>query len=139
MTICGIEIKGSELLLAVVTLEEGQPRHVLPAVKKLSLGDDEDVGQVKAFAREIQALVREHGIDSVAIKKRGKKGEFAGGPVTFKLEGILQLLEGCEVHLLSPQTISAQVRKQALEPPASLHKYQHEAYKSACALLLKSR
>ncbi|MBA1201618.1 DUF3010 family protein [Pseudomonas capeferrum] len=139
MNICGIEIKGSELMLAVVTLEEGLPRHVLPAIKKLGLEDDEDAGQVKAFARQIQALVREHHIDKVAIKKRGKKGEFAGGPVTFKLEGILQLLEGCEVQLLSPQTLGAQVRKHAIEPPASLHKYQHEAYKSACALLFKGR
>ncbi|MFJ4372334.1 DUF3010 family protein [Pseudomonas japonica] len=135
MTICGIELKGSEALLAVASLEAGQPVHLATTIKKIGLDDDEDAAQVRAFAARIQAFVGEHGITHLAIKKRSKKGDFAGGPVTFKLEGLLQLLDGCEVHLVSPQTITAQGKKHDLTPPAALNKYQHEAWKSACALL----
>ncbi|MFK0087168.1 DUF3010 family protein [Pseudomonas sp. NPDC090755] len=139
MKICGIEIKGSEALCAVAMLDAGQPSHAQPSIKKLALDNDEDAAQVKAFAHGVQALLSEHGITALAIKKRSKKGEFAGGPLTFKIEAILQMLEGCEVHLLSPQTVSAQAKKHNLQMPGSLNKYQHEAYKTACALLLSRR
>lgn len=137
MKICGIEIKGSEALLAVASLDAGQPVHVGVTTKKIGLEDDEDAAQVKAFAAQVKAFVSEQGIDHLAIKKRSKKGDFAGGPTTFKIEGVLQLLDNCTVELVSPQTVSAQAKKHNLELPGSLNKYQHEAYKSACAALLK--
>ncbi|MFV0926172.1 DUF3010 family protein [Pseudomonas palmensis] len=137
MKICGIEIKGSEVLLAVASLDAGQPVHVGVATKKIGLEDDEDAAQVKAFAAQVRAFVSEHGIGQLAIKKRSKKGDFAGGPTTFKIEGVLQLLDNCTVELVSPQTVSAQAKKHNLELPGTLNKYQHEAYKSACAALLK--
>lgn len=137
MKICGIEIKGSEALLAVASLDAGQPVHVGVPTKKIGLEDDEDAAQVKAFAAQVRAFVSEHGIGQLAIKKRSKKGDFAGGPTTFKIEGVLQLLDNCTVELVSPQTVSAQAKKHNLELPGTLNKYQHEAYKSACAALLK--
>ncbi|MGR4039879.1 DUF3010 family protein [Pseudomonas sp. 910_21] len=137
MSICGIEIKGSEAIFALASLQDGAPQHQALAIKKIALEDDDEAGNVRAFAVQIGAFVREHGITRIAIKKRSKKGEFAGGPTTFKIEGVLQLLEHCEVTLLSPQTINAQYKKHDFSLPASLNKYQHEAYKSACAALLK--
>ncbi|NWB93357.1 DUF3010 family protein [Pseudomonas agarici] len=137
MTICGIEIKGSEAIFALATLQNGSPEHIAVATKKIALDDDDPAGNVKAFADQIKAFVQAHGIQRIAIKKRGKKGEFAGGPTTFKIEGILQLLDNCEVTLLSPQTLNAQHKKFDFALPATLNKYQHEAYKAACAALLK--
>ncbi|WP_324834516.1 DUF3010 family protein [Pseudomonas saxonica] len=134
MTICGIEIKGSEAIFALVTADL---EHVAVATKKLALDDDEDAASVKAFAANLAAFVKAQGITRMVIKKRSKKGEFAGGPTTFKIEGILQLLDDCDVQLLSPQTLNAQFKKHAFELPATLNKYQHEAFKVACAALLK--
>lgn len=48
------------------------------------------------------------------------------------------MLDNCEVTLLSPQTINAQNKKHNFDLPATLNKYQHEAYKTACAALLKN-
>lgn len=134
MTICGIEIKGSEAIFAVAGpgLE-----HVALATKKIALEDDDEATHVKAFAAQLAGFVKSNGITRIAIKKRSKKGEFAGGPTTFKIEGIIQLLDDCEVQLLSPQTLNAQYKKHAFDLPASLNKYQHEAFKAACAALLK--
>ncbi|QBF28924.1 DUF3010 family protein [Pseudomonas tructae] len=139
MKICGIEIKGSEALLAVATLDGASSVHLALPLKKLGLDDDEQADNVKAFANQARQFVAEHGISHLAIKKRSKKGDFAGGPTTFKIEGVLQLLDNCTVELVSPQTVSAQAKKHNLELPASLNKYQHEAYKTACALLLSRR
>ena len=137
MSICGIEIKGSEAIFALASLQGGTLEHQAIAVKKITLEDDDEAANVRTFAAQVRDFVREQGITRIAIKKRSKKGEFAGGPTTFKIEGVFQLLENCEVTLLSPQTINAQYKKHGYELPASLNKYQHEAYKAACAALLK--
>jgi len=137
MTLCGIEIKGSEAIIAVASLNNQTLTHVALATKKIALEDDDEAANVKAFARQVAAFVRDNGITRIAIKKRSKKGEFAGGPTTFKIEGVLQLLDGVEVTLLSPQTINAQNKKHNFDLPATLNKYQHEAFKAACSALIK--
>ncbi|AOE62661.1 DUF3010 family protein [Pseudomonas corrugata] len=137
MIICGIEIKGSEAIIAVASLDQQALSHVALNTRKIALDDDDEAANVKAFAARIQAFVAENAIERIAIKKRSKKGEFAGGPTTFKIEGVFQLLEGCDVTLLSPQTINAQHKKHDFALPATLNKYQHEAYKTACAALMK--
>ncbi|WP_339426152.1 DUF3010 family protein [Pseudomonas proteolytica] len=134
MTLCGIEIKGSEAIIAVAAPDL---THVTLATKKIALEDDDEAANVKAFASQVAAFVRDNGITRIAIKKRSKKGEFAGGPTTFKIEGVLQLLDGVDVTLLSPQTINAQYKKHSFELPATLNKYQHEAFKTACSALVK--
>ena len=137
MKICGIEIKGSEAIIAVASLDNQVLTHVALATKKIALEDDDEAENVKIFAAQVGSFVRENTIDRIAIKKRSKKGEFAGGPTTFKIEGVFQLLENCEVILLSPQTINAQNKKFDFALPETLFKYQHEAYKVACSALMK--
>lgn len=137
MKICGIEIKGSEAIIAVASFDGQALGHVALATKKIALEDDDEAANVKAFAAQVSAFVRENGISRIAIKKRSKKGEFAGGPTTFKIEGVFQLLDGVEVTLLSPQTINAQNKKHDFALPATLNKYQHEAFKAACSALVK--
>ncbi|WP_296255083.1 MULTISPECIES: DUF3010 family protein [unclassified Pseudomonas] len=137
MNICGVDIKGSEAIFAVATRASGVLEHRPLAIKKMALEDDDESGNVKAFAQQIATFVRENGIAHIAIKKRSKKGEFAGGPTTFKIETVFQLLDDCDVVLLSPQTINAQMKKHSFELPAALNKYQHEAYKVACSALMK--
>jgi hypothetical protein len=136
MSICGIEIKGSEAIFAIASLQGDALQHVAIATKKIALEDDDEAANVKAFAAQVAAFISENGISRLAIKKRSKKGEFAGGPTTFKIEGVFQLLD-CDVTLLSPQTINAQNKKHNFELPSTLNKYQHEAYKTACSALLK--
>lgn len=137
MNICGVEIKASEAIFAIASRDGAAPQHVAISTKKLALEDDDEAANVKAFAAQLRAFISDNAIQRIAIKKRGKKGEFAGGPTTFKIEGIFQLVDNCEVTLVSPQTISAQHKKHDFALPASLNKYQHEAYKAACAALMK--
>jgi hypothetical protein len=137
MNICGIEIKGSEAIIAVAAVDNLALSHVALATKKIALADDDEAANVKAFAHQVAAFVRDNGITRIAIKKRSKKGEFAGGPTTFKIEGVFQLLDGVEVTLLSPQTINAQNKKHDFALPTTLNKYQHEAFKAACSALMK--
>jgi Protein of unknown function (DUF3010) len=138
MKFCGVDIKGSEAILAIASLSKDQISHVTIDTKKIALADDDESANVKSFFELAAGFIRDNDIKHIAIKKRGKKGEFAGGPTTFKIESILQMLSNCDVILISPQTISAQVRKHAFAMPSTLNKYQHDAYCTACTALMKA-
>ena len=69
----------------------------------------------------------------ICIKKRGKKGEYAGGPDTFKMEVIIQVSNVPEVSLISPQSIAAMQKRKEIAIPDALNKYQHSAYLTGIA------
>ena len=131
MKICGVEIKGSEAIMAVIDLENDQATSLNIEPKKIALENDEDRNLVKSFFEAFSGFIRDNQIDRVVIKKRSKKGDYAGGVVTFKIEGLIQLVEGCSVDLIAPQTISATQKKKHYEPPNNLNKYQEQAFFAA--------
>jgi hypothetical protein len=133
MRICGIELKGSEARLAVVIKTEDGFEHVNVATKKIPLGDGECSIQAKSFMDTFESFCRDNSIELVCIKKRGKKGEYAGGPDTFKMEGIIQVSNVPAVKLISPQTISAMQKRGDITIPGELNKYQHSAYLTSIA------
>lgn len=133
MKICGIEFKGSEARLAAIEISDGEVSIIDIATKKLPLGDSECCVQVKSFQETFESFCRDNGIEVVCIKKRNKKGEYAGGPDTFKMEGVIQVSSVPEVKLISPQTISAMQKREEIYIPDSLNKYQHAAYLTSLA------
>lgn len=73
MTLCGIEIKGSEAIIAVASLDNQALAHIALATKKIALEDDDEAANVKAFAAQVKAFVQANAITRIAIKKRSKK------------------------------------------------------------------
>ena len=135
MPICGIEMFGSEVILALLDGCKTSFSHIDVEPKKISLSDDENAEEVKAFRNSLFAFFRENKVDLIVIKKRGKKGEYAGGPIGFKMEGIIQLYEECPVKLVAPQTISATQKKYIPSKPDTLRKYQHTAFETAFSVM----
>ncbi len=128
MKICGIELKANNIILVVLD----NKNFLDLKIKKLTLEDDEKQEDIRKFCNEFLLFLENENIEKVVIKKRAKKGNFAGGAVTFKLEGLIQLNPLCEVELLSAQTLSSFEKKNQIEFPNSLKKYQEQAY--LCAL-----
>jgi hypothetical protein len=135
MTICGIEMSASEVRLVLLQGEKENFTLINTETRKIKLTDDVDQKEVKAFRDSIFAYFHENQVTQIVIKKRGKKGDFSGGPVGFKLEGIIQLYEECPVTLVAPQTISAVQKKYDIEKPQELMKYQYTAFETALSKL----
>lgn len=135
MTICGIEMSASEVRLVLLQGEKENFTLVDTESRKIKLTDDADQDEVKAFRDSIFAYFHENQVSQIVIKKRGKKGDFSGGPVGFKLEGIIQLYDECPVTLVAPQTISAVQKKYDIEKPQELMKYQYTAFETAFSKL----
>jgi hypothetical protein len=102
LKICGIELKSN--IASLVVINDGE--YIDLKIKKIILENDENQDDIRKFCNEFLLFLEQNFIDKVVIKKRAKKGNFAGGPVTFKMEGLIQLNPLCEVELISAQTIS---------------------------------
>ena len=130
MKVCGIELKSNNAILAILDDKE----FIDIKIKKITLEDDENQDNIRKFCNEFLLFLEQNQIEKVIMKKRAKKGNFAGGAVTFKMEGLVQLNPLCEVQLISAQSISSFEKKNIVEKPSSLKKYQEQAFLAALAL-----
>ncbi|WP_419904560.1 DUF3010 family protein [Kiloniella sp.] len=134
MKLCGIELKGNEAVLAVLENTGEGPKHLDLPPRKIALGDSDKASEIVAFQNKIVEFFQANSISKIIIKKRAKKGKFAGGPDTFKMEALIQIttqfVPGLEVFLVTPQALAAMEKKNDIGMPVTLNKYQHVAYLS---------
>lgn len=135
MRICGIELKSNSAVISIIEIINGNIEYIDVKEKKMILKDDEDIKSVNDFFNSFKDFIQYYKIEKIALKKRAKKGNFAGGAVTFKIEGIIQLNGLCNVELISAQTISSYEKKNNIEYPSGLNKYQVQAYLSSLCTL----
>ena len=138
MVVCGCEISAKEVRLAVVHLDEGgnveMRRH---KTTRIELEDDTSEVDLRSFLADIQEFSREHEIDTFVIKTRAKKGRMAGGAVSFKIETLIQLVEGCKTKFVSPVALSHFAKKDLDEYPEKLPVYLKNAFLSGAYALTK--
>ena len=127
MNICGIELKANNALLVVLKNNE----YIDTKIKKIIIEDDEKQEDIRKFCNEFLDFLQKNEIEKIFIKKRAKKGNFSGGAVTFKMEGLIQLNPLCLVELISTQTVSSFEKKNQIQFPKELNKYQEQAYLTA--------
>ncbi|WP_323751406.1 DUF3010 family protein [Marinobacter sp.] len=136
MTICGVELSGSDAVVCLLSLDRGQFSLPECKVRKLSLPKNHTREDLKHFQKAFAELMKEHGVSSVAIKERMPKGKFAGGAISFKLEAALQLISDVEldVRLLTPALIKSTLASKPLPIPFSetgLKVFQETAFTAA--------
>lgn len=130
MNICGIELKSNNLILVILNDKKYQDNKI----KKIIFEDDEKQENIRKFCNEFLDFLQKNQIEKIYIKKRAKKGSFAGGAVTFKMEGLIQLNPICSVDLISTQTISSFEKKNQIVFPKELKKYQEQAFLTALCI-----
>ena len=135
MKICGIGLKSNNAIFSVVEYLNDEINFVQTKTKKVILENDEDINSILKYKNEIESFLSENKIEKIALKKRAKKGTFAGGAVTFKSEAIIQLNRICEVQFITSQAITKYTKKNEPILPKELNKYQEQAYLS-CLLLI---
>ncbi|MEA3289288.1 MAG: DUF3010 family protein [Campylobacterota bacterium] len=131
MIICGIELKANNALIALINSENNNIEYIEHKQKKISIEDDENMEHILKFSNHIKELITTYNIEKIAIKKRAKKGNFAGGAVTFKLEAIIQLNGISPVEFVSSQALNKLQKKDEIKFPSKLNKYQEQAYLAA--------
>ena len=129
MRICGCEISAQEVRLAVVYLnDEGNVEMLRLKTTRKELEDDTSEADLRSFQADLQEFSRENEIDAFVIKTRAKRGRMAGGAVSFKIETLIQLVEGCETRFVSPVALSHFAKKEVEEYPEKLPVYLKNAF-----------
>jgi hypothetical protein len=135
MRYCGADISGGDLRLAIVDGDADSYVYVATKPARISLTDDEDQALVKSFYDAIGTFMRVNNVEFIAIKKRSTKGKFAGGSITFKIEGLLQVVSGCKVALFSAPTVAAKHKSKNFGFPTGIFSYQKDAFLVACCAM----
>lgn len=138
MRVCGIELKSNYTVLTLVEFSSDDiVDYIDLKIKKITLEDDENQNSVVSYLEQINTFLNDNSVEKIVIKKRSKKGAFSGGAVTFKMEALIQLYSNAEVSLISATAISSYERKNEIQYPVSLKKYQEQAYLAILSLLSK--
>ncbi len=128
MTICGVEIKSNFMVLSVVNKNDTDIDYQELKIKKLILENDEDRESIVTLKEAFEDFINKNKIEKIVIKKRSKKGNFAGGAITFKIETIIQLNSICNVEFVTSQALSKFEKKNEIIYPKGLNKYQEQSY-----------
>lgn len=135
MAVCGIDIQGSEAFFVSLNGKKSNHHVIASNFRKISLADHTSQDLVRSLFQTVEAHFRDAGIRQVGIRARQTKGNFAGSPLTFKIEGIIQMVD-FPVTLIHPGTIQKTLRSHPFsEFPGEIYKYQREAYEIAYHLL----
>jgi hypothetical protein len=138
MRICGCEISAQEVRLAVFELNDEQNVEILRIKKtRIELEDDTSEENLRSFLAALQEFSQENTIGTFVIKTRAKKGRIAGGAVSFKIETLIQLVEGCNTRFVSPIALSNFAKKELVGYPEKLPVYLKNAFLSGAYALAK--
>lgn len=139
MKVCGVELKGNDAILCVMSKSMGLIDISHIRVPKISIQDAGDTEQMQKFQFTFKKLLEDYQIDHVAIKGRALKGKFAGGPIGFKLEAAIQLIENISCEILASNHIKTTLAKAPMSidfRDTGLKKFQEGAFQTAFSVLI---
>ncbi|MCG9579103.1 DUF3010 family protein [Vibrio tubiashii] len=140
MKICGVELKGNDAVICLLSHENGVVHLPDCRVAKLSIGNANDTQEMKKFQFSFAKLIEDYKIEKVVIRQRQTKGKFAGGAVGFKLEAAIQLIDDLKVEVVAPTEIKESLKRNPLGiqfKDTGLKQYQEQAFTTAyaCAMM----
>ncbi len=130
----GIELKSNEARIVVL---EGTPENyeiLILEKNKIKLEETKNQESVKLFQKEFSELFQWLDPNLIGIKERMSKGRFAGGAISFKMEGLIQTTD-YPINLIHSASIKSKL-KDAFIDISGLAKYQEEAFRVALYLLI---
>ncbi len=138
MKVCGVELKANDAIVCIMSKENNLYDIPHIRVQKISIDNAGDAECMKSFQFAFAKLMEDYHVDKVVIKGRAIKGKFAGGPVGFKLEAAIQLIEGLDVEILAGSFIKKTLAKSQIDidfRDTGLKQYQEQAFNTVFAYL----
>jgi len=138
MKVCGVELKGNDVVICLMSLEDGLYTLNECRVKKLSISDAKDQQSLQKLQFDFAKLIADYQVEKVAIKERLTRGKFAGGAVSFKLEAAIQLIDDLNVTLLASSKIKEIIKSSHTTmnfKDTGLKQFQEQAFMTAFAYL----
>jgi hypothetical protein len=138
MKACGVEIKGNDAIICIMSKENNLYDIPHTRVQKVSLDNAGEAEEVQNFQFTFAKLMEDYQVSHVLIKGRALKGKFAGGPVGFKVEAAIQLIKELHVEILAGSFIKKELSKSQIDidfRDTGLKQYQEQAFTTVFAYL----
>jgi len=138
MKACGVEIKGNDAIICIMSKENNLYDIPHTRVQKISLDNAGDAEQVQHFQFTFAKLMEDYQVSHVLIKGRALKGKFSGGPIGFKVEAAIQLIKELQVEILAGSFIKKELSKSQVDidfRDTGLKQYQEQAFTTVFAYL----
>lgn len=136
MKTIGIQIKSKEAIFVVLQKDVLGKITQTNESAKFVIDDPTQPKQIRQFRDQINAAFDSIGASRIGIVARNAngKGDRAPSPISFKLEGIIQLYEKNDLEQVWKQTTSAYFKKNVKSLSAK-NKYQDDAFNVAYFLI----
>tara|TARA_R110002096_G_scaffold428319_2_gene639830 strand:+ start:5094 stop:5507 length:414 start_codon:yes stop_codon:yes gene_type:complete len=134
MKTVGIQIDGNKMTIGVIEKYDDGNMELSELSRRLELLNHLDNTEVRNFKDELYSALDIIGATRIAYVARNPKGQKSASPLSFKLEGILQLYPGLEVESFWPATTSAFYKKNNYKD-LKKYKYQDKALRLATYLI----
>lgn len=132
----GATISGQDVVLAAVSSNDGTSFEFHPAAStKLRLEHPSDRQAVMAFFNALSSLIKDNGIKVIGILGRLSSGPYSSDGVTFKIEGLLQVLDVIDADVVHSKTLTPWRNKYKKVVPEEKFKYQVDAIAVGCYAL----
>jgi|TARA_R110000850_G_scaffold30505_4_gene83965 hypothetical protein len=138
MKVCGVELKGSEAVICLLSMDEGIFDIPDCRARKVTL---EKTHSLKFFQSTFAKLMSDYKIEKVIIRERPTAGKFSGAAVGFKLEAAIELIDDLDVELITPTDIKAYIKRNPIPvsfEDTGLKVFQEGAFTTAYAYLMHS-
>jgi hypothetical protein len=138
MITCGIDIKGSEVILCLLSKEDGLFQITECRQIRHTLSNSNDTESVRKFQFMLKKLFEDYKVKKAVIRERLTKGKFAGSSVGFKIEAAIQLIDTVEVVLFNSTKIKDILQHNPMPIPfkaTGLKAFQEGAFTVAYASL----
>lgn len=111
MNVMGIYLKSN--LLRIVTLSGSKQEHCIiePKFHKIEIPKDNDIDSIKLVQSTLIAFYKNNKIEAIGINGRTTRGQAAGGPLSFKSEGVLLASSSVQIKSIFSATTRASDRK----------------------------
>lgn len=142
MRVCGIEIKGSEAIICLLSLEQELFQIPECRARKVMLEDINTAEGLQRLQFTFDKLMSDYQINHVIIRQRPMKGKFAGGAVGFKIEAAIQLITNINTEIMVSTEIKELIKRNPLPIEfggMGLKGFQEPAFNTAYAWLMKQK
>ena len=136
MKACGVEIKGNDAIICIMSKENNLYDIPHTRVQKVTLDNAGDAEQVQKFQFTFAKLMEDYQVTDVIIRGRALKGKFSGGPIGFKIEAAIQLIQALNVEIIAGSFIKKELSKSQIDidfRDTGLKQYQEQAFETVFA------
>lgn len=134
MKYCGIELKSNEARIVSIEVDETDDyNYIATQTKKIKLNDSKSQEGTRSFQEAFNKFFQDNNFNKIGVKERMKRGKFAGGADSFKMEGIIQTLD-FPIEIMHTATVKSKIKEKKLKTD-EINAYQEEALKVALSLI----